>query len=166
MQKAFEKIKERLKEASYSAKILTAECKYVNLDRAVEIVNQVAEEYKDKLIKDIEFGIKASNADDTYTIGLRNGMRWCLSLLDGKEPIFEDCNSNDGWIPCSERLPSREEYQKCNGQFIVSDGNRTYATYFDIYDTLKFGEPTIERFRVDKCVIVWRELPQPYVKGE
>lgn len=75
--------------------------------------------------------------------------------------------TNDGWIPCSERLPSREEYQKCNGQFIVSDGNRTYATYFDIYDTLKFGEPTMDKFKVDKCVIAWMPLPTPYKpKGE
>lgn len=71
----------------------------------------------------------------------------------------------NGWIPCSERLPSKEEYRKCNGQFIVSDGNRTYATYFDIYDTLKFGEPTIERFRIDKCVIAWQPLPAPYQKA-
>ena len=67
-----------------------------------------------------------------------------------------------GWIPCSERLPSREEYQKCNGQFIVSDGNRTYATYFDIYDTLKFGEPTMDKFKIDKCVIAWMPLPAPF----
>lgn len=65
----------------------------------------------------------------------------------------------NGWIPCSERLPSKEEYQKCNGQFIVSDGNRTYATYFDIYDTLKFGELTMTNFRVDRCVIAWQPLP-------
>lgn len=69
---------------------------------------------------------------------------------------------NAGWIPCSERLPSKEEYQKCNGQFIVSDGNRTYTTYFDIYDTLKFGEPTITKFVIDRCVIAWQPLPEQY----
>lgn len=71
----------------------------------------------------------------------------------------------DEWIPVSERLPSKEEYIKCNGQFIVSDGNRTYATYFDIYDTLRFGEPTIDYFRIDRRVIAWRLLPEPY-RGE
>ena len=79
---------------------------------------------------------------------------------------YEDGLNADKWIPCSERLPNKEEYQKCNGQFIVSDGNRTYATYFDIYDTLKFGEPTIERFRVDRVVIAWQPLPAPSQKGE
>ena len=74
--------------------------------------------------------------------------------------------SNNGWIPCSERLPSREEYQKCNGQFVVSDGNRTYATYFDIYDTLKFGEPTMDKFKIDRCVIAWMSLPAPYQQKE
>lgn len=65
----------------------------------------------------------------------------------------------------SERFPNKKEYQECNGQFIVSDGNRTYATYFDIYDTLKFGEPTLWGFRVDRCVIAWQPLPQAYKEG-
>lgn len=74
--------------------------------------------------------------------------------------------SNRRWIPCSERLPSKEEYCKCNGQFIVTNGNRTYATYFDIYDTLRFGEPTINHFRIDRSVIAWQPLPKPYKESE
>ena len=40
---------------------------------------------------------------------------------------------NDGWIPCSERLPSKEEYLKDDGRFIVTDGNRVYECLFDIF---------------------------------
>lgn len=90
----------------------------------------------------------------------------CVTNAEGKNvfEIIKDLASehNNGWIPCSKRLPSKEEYQKCNGQFIVSDGNRTYATYFDIYDTLKFGEPTITKFVIDRCVIAWQPLPEQY----
>lgn len=67
------------------------------------------------------------------------------------------------WIPVSERLPTKEEYIANNGLFIVSDGNRTYAEYFDVYDSMKyFGEPTMNGFRVDRCVTAWMPLPEPY----
>ena len=105
-------------------------------------------------------------ANPCYQIGVygfkANGYEDAIEIVNQVEQEY-----NKGWIPCSERLPSKEEYQECNGQFIVSDGNRTYATYFDIYDTLKFGEPTIDHFKVDKCVIAWQPLPPKYEpKGE
>ena len=66
------------------------------------------------------------------------------------------------WIPVSERLPNREEYIKNNGLFNVSDGNRSYSEWFDIYDKQRFGEPTMYGFRVDRCVIAWMPLPEPW----
>jgi hypothetical protein len=71
------------------------------------------------------------------------------------------------WIPVSERLPTNEEYIANNGLFIVTDGNRTYAEYFDVYNSMKyFGEPTMNGFRVDRCVIAWMPLPKPYEPQE
>lgn len=71
------------------------------------------------------------------------------------------------WIPVSERLPTQEEYIANNGLFIVTDGNRTYAEYFDVYNSKKFfGEPTMNGFRVDRCVIAWMPLPEPYSEVE
>lgn len=66
------------------------------------------------------------------------------------------------WIPISERLPYNHEYIQNNGLFIVSDGNRSYAEWFDIYDKQMFGEPTMSGFRVDYAVTAWMTLPQPY----
>lgn len=67
------------------------------------------------------------------------------------------------WIPVSERFPTKKEYIANNGLFIVSDGNRNYVEYFDIYDSKKFGELIVFGFRVDKCVIAWMPLPiKPY----
>lgn len=37
------------------------------------------------------------------------------------------------WIKVSDRLPTREEYQKNDGRFIVTDGNRVEQGFFDIY---------------------------------
>lgn len=66
------------------------------------------------------------------------------------------------WISVSERLPYSHEYIQNNGLFIVSDGNRSYSEWFDIYDTQKFGEPTMNGFRVDYAVTAWMPLPEPY----
>lgn len=66
------------------------------------------------------------------------------------------------WIHVSERLPNHEEYIKNNGLFNVSDGNRSYSEWFDIYKRKRFGEPTMSGFRVDYAVIAWMPLPDPY----
>ena len=63
------------------------------------------------------------------------------------------------WTLVSERLPTKEEFIANNGLFIVSDGNRTYAEYFDVYCSMRFGEPTMSGFRVDRCVAAWMPLP-------
>ena len=75
---------------------------------------------------------------------------------------YKDGRKDNEWIPVSKRLPSRDEYIKNNGLFIVSDGNRSYSEWFDAYDKQKFGEPTMCGFRVDYCVIAWKPLPEPY----
>lgn len=72
------------------------------------------------------------------------------------------------WIPCSERMPNKDEYLKDDGRFIVTDGNRVYQSIYDIYSahcfrTLKlydFGSGS--NFEVDNCVIAWMPLPEPY----
>lgn len=90
----------------------------------------------------------------------------------GKMPELVRCKNrpivrNDGgyfgtWIPVTERLPNHDEYIKNNGLFNVSDGDRSYSEWFDIYDKQMFGEPTISGFRVDYAVIAWTPLPDPY----
>ena len=48
------------------------------------------DEYKKGLIRSIEIGIEATNMDDEYHVGLRNGMRVCKAYIDGNEPDYED----------------------------------------------------------------------------
>ena len=47
------------------------------------------EEYKQSIIEHMDFGIKHTDLQDAYSIGFRNGIRWCKSLIDGVEPIYE-----------------------------------------------------------------------------
>ena len=47
------------------------------------------EKYKQSIIEYMDFGIKHTDLQDAYSIGFRNGIRWCKSLIDGVEPIYE-----------------------------------------------------------------------------
>ena len=109
-----------------------------------------------------------------------------INLLDNLVGMVEDTQENDydtalkmgiealkahtqpvqRWIPCSKRLPNHDEYIKNNGLFIVSDGNRSYSEWYDIYDKRRFGEPTMSGFRSDYAVTAWMPLPEPYEDGE
>ena len=53
------------------------------------------------LIETIKNGITVSDGDGEYFGGLRNGMRWVLSIIDGKEPIYE---------PSAQPEPTMEEF--------------------------------------------------------
>lgn len=77
------------------------------------------------------------------------------------------------WIPCSERLPNKEEYLKNDGRFIVTDENRVYQSIYDIYINKGFMTLQVKclidlgyqsSFEVDKRVIAWQPLPEPYKK--
>lgn len=44
----------------------------------------------DEVANKIDQSIMVTNISDTYSIGVRNGMRYCKYLLDGKTPMYED----------------------------------------------------------------------------
>jgi hypothetical protein len=70
---------------------------------------------------------------------------------------------NNGWIPVSKRLPTRDEYLKDDGRFIVTDGMRRYQGIFNNYDN-RFDRETHDGtlLREDKCVTAWQPLPEAY----
>ena len=76
-------------------------------------------------------------------------------------------SKKEDWIPVEERLPTKEEYLKDDGRFIVTDGNRTYQSCFDIYSnvfrTIVLRLPFYS-YEHDKCVIAWQPLPQTFKK--
>ena len=92
------------------------------------------------------------------------GEDWYCGLISGEELVMEapTIKPEQQWIPCSERLPNLYEYTKNNGLFIVSDGNRSYSEWYDIYDKRRFGEPTMNGFRIDYAVTAWMPLPEPW----
>lgn len=54
------------------------------------------EQIKDgKMIDAIGFAIKATDSQDDYSMGMRNGMRYVKSLIDGKEPQYESRRTDE-----------------------------------------------------------------------
>lgn len=80
-----------------------------------EVLSQYLRDYfmpsaQPHLITMIQTGIKATDADDPYSCGMRNGMRWCMSLIDGKDPLYENCPSSQ----LEERTEKRTETHACD----------------------------------------------------
>ena len=42
-----------------------------------------------ELKEQIEMALKATNLDDDYCVGMRNGFRWVLSCISGEEQKYE-----------------------------------------------------------------------------
>lgn len=74
----FDKVKEILKKDGLDNLIVDHTCE--------EKQEQTRDE---KIIDAIDFAIKATDSQDDYSIGMRNGMRYVKSLIDGKEPQYE-----------------------------------------------------------------------------
>lgn len=77
---------------------------------------------------------------------------------------------NGGWIPVSERLPTKEEFIKNDSRFIVTDGQRVYQSLYDMYEKQSFVEVYYKGncnllSMVDERVIAWQPMPEKY-KGE
>ncbi|MDE7323092.1 MAG: DUF551 domain-containing protein [Lachnospiraceae bacterium] len=66
-----------------------------------------------------------------------------------------------GWIPCKDRLPTKEECIKSDCRFIVSDGNRVHQGIFD-YDINHFVWFNCNGTQIDEVSIAWMPLPEPY----
>jgi hypothetical protein len=75
-----------------------------NLPSAEPEINRMA------LVNAITTGIIATDGNDIYSCGMRNGMRWCKSLLSDEEPKYEDASQyaeperkTGIWIPGKEK---------------------------------------------------------------
>ena len=109
-------------------------------EECFEIVNQFAEEYKEK-------DCSKCSRRSWYQKG------------------YADAERNNGWIPCSERLP-----EICNSYIVTkmceNDENRIYETAHEIFWTSD-GKWDCERDKdCEWKVIAWRKKPAPYQKGE
>lgn len=77
---------------------------------------------------------------------------------------------NDGWIPCSERLPENDDDVLCWYEYRIMQGthegemNQKFEIgYYNKYFKRWGGEVSSGR---DCKVIAWRPLPEPYKEDE
>ena len=152
------------------------------LDDAIEIVNQLAEEYKNKAVKgdsinrsaliDVMWDVfnqycnDADRFDEYETEAINRAFKLLQSVIE-KQPT-----TNDSWIPCSERLPQENEPVDtvCEVVNVMMKSGTVTSGWCNRY---------IERWYVldEHCdyplqqnyedVIAWQPLPEPYQpKGE
>lgn len=104
------------------------------------------EELRDVIVKDVQFG-------DELTDGYNDGIDMAITVIS-KLPSSQ---SEQRWIPCSERLPKFGERVLCQCQS-------------NIYEVLKL---TVDGWYynpshcyMESFVIAWQPLPQPYTESE
>ena len=159
----FEKILEEIEQRiSHYRNNATAEC--VDVCAGLREAARIIRKHMNK---------KASNGDLISRQALLDDFRKTITeksdTIDWLNMIARQkvVSMNDDWIPCEERMPTKEEYLKDDGRFILDDGNRRYQGLFDIYDgKFKFSKHIsgihYELFE-DNCVIAWQPLPKPYM---
>lgn len=84
--------------------------------------------------------------------------------------IWKRKEHNDGWIPCSERLPENDDDVLCWYEYRIMGGthegemNQEYGIgYYNKYYKHWGGEASSGR---DCKVIAWQPLPEPYKESE
>lgn len=113
---------------------------------------------KEEVIENIKEEVKkALDADDVVVTNMQEFVR--KVAVDEIQKEY-----NNGWIPCSERLPNEEEMKRacCNGsgdsEFIVMIEGAIKPT--TLYRTQE-GFWTDGKWEIYK-VIAWQPLPEPY----
>ena len=168
MNKVFEKIIEKLEEEKMSYFLTIAntgdeklDCAYEHtgdaLDKAIEIVKQEAEQYNNAII------------DGNYcfqSCACTEKCDKCSRLCNGDIDWYENIDNwteqyNNGWIPCSERMPEEDEK--------VYISTKTERVYVGVY-TKRYGFEKREGFICDdgfmwmNTALAWKPyvLPDPY----
>lgn len=174
MNEAFEKILDRLiimrdkysKDTTYDKNHISA------YNKALKIVHEVAEEYKDKYVSKDEIGYMLDSiemrGDETWMDYYRKALK-SLCKLTNKE-------YNSGWIPCNERLPKERDwclavFEEVDTGFIgipyIAEylmGNHAIATTEDgwiIHNCTDIENEYTEYYKKLRCV-AWQPLPEPY----
>ena len=136
------------------------------LDDAIEIVNQLAEEYKVndnimqfvKLLKEI-----CCKEDADYDKAIISPKFLCDTV---DTLVMDFVPQNNGWIPCSERLPERNENVLCYAKSTARSGDTWFVGSCDNgFWFLQTAIGTLS-YPTQYEIVAWQPLPAPYQKGE
>lgn len=100
-----------------------------------------------------------------YAEGLKDAYEIAIEIVN---QLAEE--HNNGWIPCSEKLPENDDDVLCWYEYRIMQGthegemNRKFEIgYYNKYFKRWGGEVSCGR---DCKVIAWRPLPEPYKEDE
>lgn len=118
------------------------------------------QEIFEKIIEKLTKHMKLNNGleDEDYFAGETSGYKQAMSIVqEVAEEYATDTNvGNNGWIPCSERLPEDGTYL-CTLDGELCGLDEPFTGMCGIENGV-WDEPD--------CVIAWQPLPEPYQKGE
>lgn len=94
----------------------------------------------------------------SFCVEIREYESETVVLLDDVEEILEK-HMNDGWIPVKKRLPTKEECEKDNNEFLVqTDTGKRFSCE---YDPLANGYDN-PLWCCNVPVVAWQPLPESY----
>lgn len=103
-----------------------------------------------KGIYSFEERLKYDTKTQRHLLSQNNGINYAINIINEVKAEY-----NNGWIPCSERLPER----RCELLVIYVDVNNVVRAGLTMY------EPKRKQFWVSPSVTHWQPLPQ-LPKGE
>ena len=179
MKEFVEKLIERLEEKAQINAVMGYMTAYDVTKECVEIVNQLAEEYNPSKSSSLAEQI----ADDLSKVLKEAKSMGCKEVkyfhhvpLENVEIVInalraynqDSTKKNQGWVPCSERLP------KTNGVYQITRelkvGEDIYrisgSAYFDGQDTWHNDNRVNHGREYLKDIVAWKPLPEPYEREE
>ena len=163
MNEFINKLIDRLEETRWTT-IFDTSCIFENskLDKCIEIVNQLAEEYKHCALCYLQSPCEYQNAESScekceeYNNEKHYCPKFCYVIENAVKELKEH---NNGWIPCSEQEEPTE-----NGKYFVYVQHYSNKDLYDVCIVDWFGEWKVS---YNWNVIAWMPLPAPYQpKGE
>ena len=126
------------------------------IEKLIGRLEEAMERYED--VSFFEMNTNGHTLDFEYANGKKDGVSEAIEIVKQEAEKY-----NNGWIPCSERLPEDgETYLVTNAE---SFGQcHTYKGWYDGKHKIWHMEENFER---KMNVVAWQPLPQPYQpKGE
>lgn len=125
-------------------------------------------ELVEKLIKQLEERIERNNdCEDVFFDGQSSAFEWTISVIN---KLVEECNN--GWIPCSERLPKIFEDTKSSEVVLICGYDKQNDYYWQAMGFYVKTE-SLKRWFFADCkntdkpidwidIVAWQPLPEPY----
>ena len=141
----------------------------------MNVLEKILEEIKERIEKlNMADNMCRENAERNKNFESVKYFQSLMFATERAESIIEDIirshmdeAKNDGWIPCSERLPNEIEFQEayCRNQYaaeiLVTIKGATRPTTLYFKNNSWFDE---ERNYYE--VVAWQPLPEPYKGGK